>query len=150
VGIEAPDDLIADLAQAFDLASHPHVVNVRSVRRKDTADEAELGLPTANGTDSSTPMVSDSSAHLEDAVSVARAECVRLQGINRVLRERLAEVEASSAELEASRRANGGGPIVQKTSQTAPSTNATTLLALSLAGASLAIAVANYVLRRRS
>ena len=45
VGIEDIDDLLHDLQQAFELATHPHVPNVRAVRRSDTDDgAAALGI----------------------------------------------------------------------------------------------------------
>jgi len=168
--------LIADLEQAFDLASHPHVVNVRSVRRKDTADdEATLGLPTANGgggkggggaagdaavggagaTPDATGTPTGSPAHLEDVAAVARAECLRLQGVNRVLRERLAEVEASAAELEAARRAALGGvaPPPPRAQPPPPvplfgGAGGATALALALGVVALAVAVAGLGRRR--
>ena len=108
VGIEAIEDILADLAQAFDLALHPHVVNVRSVRRRDTDETGELEAFDAAAGSASGVLGEQSPAHLEDAATVARAEGARLEGINRVLLERLAAVEASTAAGEAARRASGG------------------------------------------
>ena len=42
VGIEDIDDLLHDLRQAFELATHPHVSNVRAVRHRDTDENAAL------------------------------------------------------------------------------------------------------------
>ena len=48
VGIEDIDDLLHDLHQAFELATHPHVPNVRSVRRRDTEDDGAFALTTTS------------------------------------------------------------------------------------------------------
>jgi hypothetical protein len=146
VGIESLDDLLADLSQAFDLAAHPGVVNVRSVRRRDTADgEGSLALPGGGGSGGSGDSPPQSPVHWEDAASVAKTECVRLSGVNAVLRERLMQVEAASAALEARWRAAGGAPP-PPLPLAAPPAGLTLLQALGVALA--AAAAVAFIVRR--
>ncbi len=148
MGIENLEDLLADLSQAFDLAAHPGVVNVRSVRRRDTADEEALLSLSPGGGGGGGGGGADgagSPTHWEDAASVAKAECARLAGVNAVLRERLMQGEAAAAALEAQRRAAGGGPLPP--AAVPPSAG---LTLLHVFGAALAAAAAVAVLARRS
>lgn len=139
------DDLIADITQAFDLAAHPHVVNVRSVRRRDTADDE--GCLTALGDGNSATLTSggapasDTPIVREDAASVAREECARLQGTVRVLRERIADMEVATAAAEAARRSCASGAQLVSGFPTAVDGSAFS----SLAGASV-VAVAVFTL----
>ena len=119
VGIENPVDLLHDLEQALELAVHPHVTNVRSVRRRDTADAAALeglgagGEGGGGGGGSSAPSASppETPSHREDVVQVARAECVRLQASNAELRERLAQAQATLDVWAAARQSVWGAPL---------------------------------------
>jgi hypothetical protein len=150
VGIENLEDLLSDLSQAFDLAAHPGVVNVRSVRRRDTADEEGLQVIARGGSGGGGAGGGESPqspVHWEDAASVAKAECVRLSGVNAVLRERLMQVEAAAAALEAQRRAaGGGGAPAPAAPPAAPPAGLSVLQAL---GVALAAAAAVAVLVRR-
>lgn len=94
IGIEDPNDLIADLAQAFELASHPHVTDVRSVRRKDTADDLELS------SNINTPGTGeDNLATREDAAAIARGQVEKLTVMVKYLKDRLAEAETRAADV---------------------------------------------------
>ncbi len=105
IGIEDPEDLIADIAQAFELASHPHVTDVRSVRRKDTADENELAK-IAGPAAATTPAAPGPEA---DAAAIARGEVAKLAVMVKYLKERLADSEARAADLASQRVLLGAG-----------------------------------------
>jgi len=152
VGIENVHDLLADLHQAFDLATHPLVVNVRSVRRRDTGDEESLSkIPGANK-----GMVEEGGVHREDVASVAQAECARLQSVNAVLRERLMALETTNIQLEAARRSSAGGIEVvsgpggrkKENLVVSPSDAASTATALSLAALAAAVIFAAIFIGR--
>jgi hypothetical protein len=100
IGIEDPADLIADLAQAFELAAHPHVTDVRSVRRKDTAEEREI-MAGAGG--SVAAAGGGGGEKEEDAAAIARVEVARLTVMVKYLKERLADSEARTAEFVSQR-----------------------------------------------
>ena len=101
--MEDADDLIADLEQAFDLASNVHVRNVRSVRRRGSSVDGIPPLaptavtPGATGGAAAPGGVSHGleSANREDAAELARQEVLRLQGVVRVLQDRLGEAAAA-------------------------------------------------------
>jgi cystathionine beta-lyase len=104
VGIENAEDLLHDLEQAFDLAAHPLVTNVRSVRRRDTADkeglEAQLGAaaaPAGAGAGGAAGAAAQplGAAAQEDVAAVAQAECSRLQRLNAELRRSLEQASAT-------------------------------------------------------
>lgn len=102
--------------QAFELAAHPHVTNVRSVRRKDTEDidGAELDLSTTMTPNAGGSGEGDSAANREDAAAIARGEVKKLQVVVRYLKDRLADAEARAADNVATQRisgvsGNGGG-----------------------------------------
>ena len=123
IGIESASDIIADISQAFELAQHPHVVNVRSVRRRDTQDEKELfrlaslaaaaaaaagaetpagAVGAAGAVGGATPLAAGAiAATLEDAAAVSRGEVRKLQDVVRFLKERLAESEEYAADVRA-------------------------------------------------
>jgi cystathionine beta-lyase len=108
VGIESPQDLLHDLQQALELAMHPHVINVRSVRRRDTADALGLEALTGGAAAAATPSsgsgsgssgalaiaVPETPSHREDVAAVAQAQCSRLQASNAELRRKLEEAES--------------------------------------------------------
>lgn len=93
IGIEEPEDLMSDIAQAFELAIHPLVTNVRAVRRKDSFDVAEGASGSseaspAPGADSAVP----SPAHRADATSVALQENMKLNLVLKHMRTELARL----------------------------------------------------------
>jgi cystathionine beta-lyase/cystathionine gamma-synthase len=163
IGIEAASDIIADISQAFELAQHPHVVNVRSVRRRDTQDEKELfrlaslaaaAAAAAGAETPETPLAAAAAAvggagaavaaTLEDAAAVSRAEVRKLQTVVRFLKERLAESEEFAADVRARLETNGASMRPAKPAPEAlppPQTQPLTLASL-LGGAGLVAACA--------
>jgi hypothetical protein len=149
IGIEDPEDLIHDLAQALELAADARVPNVRAVRRRGSSEDA------ANLQKLEAAQRPSSAAH-EDAAALARIEVVRLQQTVKILKERLADSEAHAAGAEAARRVAAAAGTPSKlgvsrfgdaaTSATAEGGRSTReLLAIGVAGVCLGVLAAAAV-----
>jgi cystathionine beta-lyase len=134
IGIEEPEDLIADIAQAFELAIHPLVTNVRSVQRKDSAEEAAAaGLSPVNG--------AGATAEASDHASVALQENARLNLVLKHMRSELTRLTEALAVARGGTRDSFGASSRGAPSDFPAGESGSTALWKAAAGGALAVVV---------